>query len=54
MVNSTGLHNRSWLNGHGQLDEADLDGPLAEEDEPPTHGASPITRPGRSALEAAS
>jgi Icc protein len=24
-VNSTGLHNRSWLNGHGQLDEADLD-----------------------------
>ena len=24
-VNSTGLHNRSWLTGHGQLDEADLD-----------------------------
>ena len=25
LVNSTGLHNRSWLNGHGQLDDADLD-----------------------------
>ena len=25
LVNSTGLHNRSWLHGHGQLDEADLD-----------------------------
>lgn len=25
LVNSTGEHNRSWLHGHGQLDEADLD-----------------------------
>ena len=35
-VNSTGPHNRSWLNGHGSLDESDLDAIDAALDAAPT------------------
>jgi Icc protein len=36
-INSTGVHNRSWLTGHGRLDAEDLDAVDAVLDSAPAH-----------------